>query len=710
MRDGTTRVNTTGMRLKTITDVLIKLSQSSTHYDSAIFTSHKVKKFNLTTNENEPIEIWVYDDTSSSFPILTEYLKKHLESLIAAANHIFNRNEQLKKHWHETLVYIKKALEERLKFNIDLKQARKLVRDLINEIGFFWINQQPTMITTASQLYKGFLTKLFESVEIAIPDYKRNHILVIQQTGDIIKCEYYERGTSRSLRSNVENALIEYRFAENTHESEKTKDFPSAHYRGKLGLCNVATCFSATFDANNETTSCKIYYRHASFPPIDLYPLYRQERKELKNTKQRYLKKKNDMEEGGKAMVNWQNRAFKTQQCREGIKLITTRNMEMLRDLMRKNRSELELLPAERPPLIYTNISLLTVKQWMDKDFQEEQYHDTILAAERLRSRGNRENEDKFVPIMFNFGVNLQAKWQRRKSWWRPSLPKEQVFENDRAFFKFNHLVIERLQLIASKKTFSFAKTQALPHLWELNEIASSWNRYEKTLDCLANAYDAACNNYEKDPSKENIEYLQECEEKLSQAKKNLWKVADTHIAFYRKDFKQLIANRSNFSNDDSELQAILKDWKMFNSLYLRDAWHDASFSIQTSIGNLTRVVGSELSINCKSADDRTTGFCRRFEGSEEGKDAFSPHVRNDTDGGSIKFTGWAKTKKAKAIAKTEKKIAEAFSTHKLKKAVVAKSKIPTSHSLISSSSFWKLKAPDTSPFLTTNLPHPLSG
>ncbi len=68
------------------------------------------------------------------------------------------------------------------------------------------------------------------------------------------------------------------------------------------------------------------------------------------------------MEEGGKAIVNWQNRVFKTQQCREGIKLITTRNMKMLRDLMQKNRTELELLSAERPPLIYTNISLLTVK------------------------------------------------------------------------------------------------------------------------------------------------------------------------------------------------------------------------------------------------------------------------------------------------------------------------------------------------------------
>ena len=113
----------------------------------------------------------------------------------------------------------------------------------------------------------------------------------------------------------------------------------------------------------------------------------------------------------------------------------------------------------------------------------------------------------------------------------------------------------------------------------------------------------------------------------------------DTDTALYRKDFKQLIANRSNFSND-SELQVILKDWKMFNSLYLRDAWHDTSFSIQTSISNLTRLVGSELSINCKNADDHTTRFFRRFEGSEEGKDASSPHVRNNTDGGSIKCTG----------------------------------------------------------------------
>ncbi len=127
------------------------------------------------------------------------------------------------------------------------------------------------MITTVSQLYKGFLNKLFEAIEIAIPDYKRSRILVIQQAGDIIKCEYYERGTSRSLRSNLENALTEYRFAETTYESAMKKDFPFAHYRGKLGLCNVATCFSAMFDANNKTTSsCKIYYRHSSFPPMDL--------------------------------------------------------------------------------------------------------------------------------------------------------------------------------------------------------------------------------------------------------------------------------------------------------------------------------------------------------------------------------------------------------------------------------------------------------
>ncbi len=261
--------------------------------------------------------------------------------------------------------------------------------------------------------------------------------------------------------------------------------------------------------------------------------------------------------------------------------------------------------------------------------------------AERLCNQGNRENEDKFVHIMFNFGVTLQAKWQRRKSWWRPSLPKEQVFKNDRTFFKFNHFVIERLQqAIASKKTFSFSKTQMLPHLWEFNEIASSWNKYEKTLDYLAKAYNIACNNYEKDPSKENIEYLQESEEKLSQRKKNLWKVLDTHIAFYQKDFKQLIANRSNISNDDSELQVILKDWKMFNSLYLHGAWHDASFYIQTGIDDLTRVVASELSINCKSADDRTAGFYRCFEETEEDKDASSPHLRNDTDGGSMSFTG----------------------------------------------------------------------
>ena len=149
-------------------------------------------------------------------------------------------------------MYIKSAGRTDEIQHCSLKQARKLVRDLINEIGFFWINQQATMITTASQLYKSFLTKLFEALEIAIPDDKRRHILVIQRTSDIIKREYYERGASRSLMSNVENALTEYRFAENTHESEMTKDFPSAHYHGKLDLCNLATCFSATFDANDE--------------------------------------------------------------------------------------------------------------------------------------------------------------------------------------------------------------------------------------------------------------------------------------------------------------------------------------------------------------------------------------------------------------------------------------------------------------------------
>ncbi|WP_280123579.1 hypothetical protein [Coxiella endosymbiont of Ornithodoros amblus] len=94
--------------------------------------------------------------------------------------------------------------------------------------------------------YRGLpdLNKLFESIEIAIPDYRRSHIIVIQKAGNIIKCEYYERGTSRSLRSNLENALTEYRFSKTTHESEMTKDFPSAHYRRKLILCNVATCFS----------------------------------------------------------------------------------------------------------------------------------------------------------------------------------------------------------------------------------------------------------------------------------------------------------------------------------------------------------------------------------------------------------------------------------------------------------------------------------
>ena len=46
------------------------------------------------------------------------------------------------------------------------------------------------------------------------------------------------------------------------------------------------------------------------------------------------------MEEGKRAMVNWQNRVFKRQRCREGIKLINTGNMEMLHDLMLKNRSE----------------------------------------------------------------------------------------------------------------------------------------------------------------------------------------------------------------------------------------------------------------------------------------------------------------------------------------------------------------------------------
>lgn len=420
----------------------------------------------------------------------------------------------------------------------------------------------------------------------------------------------------------------------------KDKQYRSAHNRGaEIGISNYVAYANGTLDAKGETINIsQSGFRTASWAPIDLY---------------------------------------KT----EGERVTVDKTFKNAQHLIHNMRSEVETKDEQKqkPTLNLVSVSLLTVVGGKDK--QSRQYKESILAAERLRY----SPDEKINPIMFDFGVNTVA-----IKLGSLVVPKEQEFENIRAFLQLQKLFFDK---VSDAKIPQFGASKLFSSMKSLSEFNSQFSEIEKEIKVKADIYIKLLN--QKNPPASD--------DKIKEARKALNKVKyDTNLEKTRGIFKAY-AEAKKFSEGDVKaavqdplLQKAFDDFLVIQDLFLSGKWktEEQNFQLQAHIAALAVKIEklnakypgdppehTAATSNCKSNNDRNTIMAitlDQIRAKEEMGEGFDPishadahaaryNPQLDTEGGGSKGElGDPDPVLAKKLSKTSD-----WATHKISKMTI---------------------------------------
>ncbi len=341
-------------------------------------------KFLLQTPESDPVELWVFNHkTFQDVPIIEDQAQKCAEAIVSGAKEVFKMTgmgDQI-----PTLDLLEKAFTQKIQafftlpvteehFKDQIKKTNRYIRELLNDIGYIYGENCGDVIDDAAKFYKDFYKSLWHAAEEVDLSFKKNNILVINRAANTV--QYYARGTQSLIPGDTE------------------KQYISAHKRDEVGVPNFIAYSTGHLDANGNPVITEVGFRHASLPPIELY------------------KKEEELPEGDLHA-----------ECVE----ITTQNIDLLAEEMRRH------LGSRDEKLHWLNVSLLTATGGsVDDENQKRQYRETILGAERIRSRKN----GIVNPITFDFGVNIFA--TNAVLW--PCIPRNRILKIS-VLFPITHVI-----------------------------------------------------------------------------------------------------------------------------------------------------------------------------------------------------------------------------------------------------------------------------
>ncbi len=696
-------------------------------HDDAIFKKYRVKKYKLK-KKDEPVEVWIFNSESKPFPILEDQLMKRAESIYESAREIFNKTgtssffqtagtdtsvrgglSGLMGKFKEILnkEFYSKEIKDEKDFHAQYKRGKKLISNFINDIAYLYGGGGKYSFTKeeeCAEFYAKFYKDLWETVEKTHPDYKRSHILVINENPQVRCVQYYERG-----------------------------EHPSAHNRAGIDVSNFIAFGTGYLDKEGWLHITDTGFRHASLPPIDLYKKEQEEIDLFEKQAKVIVRRSTVGEKNVRTSVSSDEK--RVQEVIDNIHRdyqlqtvgITKKDMDiLLHTEMKKYALD------EKQTLNWVNVGLLTVTD--DKEKQERQYRETILAAERIRGEEYiKISKDPSLrpavnPIMFNFGVNWQA---RDKSLLAKIYPDEQKFENQRAFFQLQKIFYEQMQTTAKKMMADHpdSKNGNLIKIIVniINELSKNQIDFEQKIEGVLkdyiskyaeafNVFDGRGKSQRTEAEKNEVV---KAEKELQAFKTYYYQEADTLLGKYRKEYhsSQLIENiekLKEIAKDQREpaqqfLNA-LKDFQNINTFYLDDSWAkpEHNFKLQASIFNLAGQLSkleryteslscTTRSLNCKSDNDRSNVAStfvdsvralrqqpsisnvpfdreKHYSGS-----VFPLHPTYDTDGGGAKFGGRFDSGHPSRKFAAMQIATSGLATHKMKK---KKRKIPTKFEL----------------------------
>lgn len=225
-----------------------------------IAQKYNINKYLCLNLEQDPVEVWIYNANSKPFPILEDQAVKCAESIFEAAKIIFSQEKRddqismLKKVMHQfdlRVVELYKQPISKKNFSEQRDEINNIIHAVLNDIAYVWgySHSEEDQAKLTSDSYKGFYNSLWEAIEIVKPQYKNNHILVINRHPEVMSVQYYERGSGKGI----------------------ARDTQSAHKRDKVGVPNFISYGSGIIRSDNTLQIENVGFRHASLPPIDLY-------------------------------------------------------------------------------------------------------------------------------------------------------------------------------------------------------------------------------------------------------------------------------------------------------------------------------------------------------------------------------------------------------------------------------------------------------
>lgn len=547
------------------------------------------------------------------------------------------------------------AIQESVAAKFEKQRAiiKKNINELLNDVAYIWgrTSVNPHVLMAAD--YQAFYQALWHAVEEVIPPHKRSHILVFNEDPIVMSVQYYERGVVASTQKNE-------------------KQYISAHKRDGAGIANFIAYSTGSLDLSDASEPClmtDLGFRHASLVPIDFYKQEKRQKLDLHAE-----------------CVNVTTQNFTA--------LYTEIQSRLFAETTPKTVAE----KKEIEPVVHLiNVSLLTVK--VDDNEQKKQFQDTILAADRLRSRKN----STFKPITFDFGVQVDATGSKLRYY-----PDEQKFENHRAFFQLHTLLIEQFaqlqesmprilhnplwQSLQKKTHFFTTAIERRPEIYFENGIELT----ERGVLPFAERYDRACTAYFDKPTLDNKALMQLAEQRLNAEKISLYQAADGLLTLYKTDYpavkklfqEQLTTLKQHLQGSQSNLHFVeaqqtllfaLVDFTRILDLYLNDTWHtlDENFKLPATLIDFGSCLGkldasfpnektprcTTTSWNCKSNNDRSSTLAAHVDiirAEHLGQKLFYKDSRNqphyvsshyvnsawvqspilDTDGGGPKFGG----------------------------------------------------------------------
>jgi len=472
---------------------------------------------------------------------------------------------------------------------------------------------------------------------------------------EVNSVQFYERGT-QPLK-----------------EAQTDKDYFSAHKRDAEGIPNFIFYSTGYLDGGKNIVLTDSGFRHASFPPIALY-----KQSTIKEIIMR------------SAPITLPSPSIKSDtfsmqddmvvEIKETIDVMRYVTVNMTTHNMKHfcqeayTRLNLDEKTQKTQPLTWINVSLLTVTN--DKEKQERQFDETMLAADRIRS------EKGVHPITFTLGVN----WAATGTF--PTYPSKQRFENERAYFQMQLGFLERLEKINAKikedKDPCAKPINALiEKLLTLKELAVVFKQeIDDDIAKTAEIYNNAFLDYQTKPNDVTLLVLYKAEATLQKTKQNFYTKANDYFTqqtaafasiateleplLKEIDSKQTITTAASaLTEGRNSLNFAIQDFIEIQKLLTHDQWQTKAnnFKLQTHLLDLANNQSkldsfyqtntqTASSFNCKSNNDRSgteaahLDQLRAKRQTTTGIDPFKQYATNacclsqpyDTDGGGGKF------------------------------------------------------------------------